>query len=318
MTPNKSLKSLLPLIRWPNLLIVTLSLCFIYFFVISRALGINPLSDGMNGLQLFLLVISTVLISIGGYIVNDIFDINSDSINKPGKNIIGIQISVQKAYTWYWVTTISGILAGTIASYLVNQINFSLIFVFSAGLLWFYSQKYSCQPLIGNIVISFLSALSFGIVWLFEFYALSNNSSVFVNVQNSFPFVTRIVLIYMGFAFMVSLLREIIKDIEDYKGDNRFGCRTLPVKFGISTSTVIALLIAFISLIASIIVQYYFYNIDYLLMLGSFVIIDILIITIIVKIFKASKKNDYSKLSTFIKLLMLTGILTMILYYFEF
>jgi len=317
MRTMTTFKSFLNLFRWPNLIIIALSMSMILFFVVSPLLGISALSDGLNTIQFILLVISTILISIGGYIVNDIFDVNADSINKPGKNLITSTISEKTAYTLYWITTVSGVLLGTLLSYLINQINFGLIFLFSAGLLWYYSQKYQCQPLLGNIVISALSAISFGIVWLFEFYALSGNAEVFTNVQSSFPFVTRIITIYMGFAFMVSLLREIIKDMEDYKGDNRFGCTTMPVKFGISTSKVVALVFTFISLAAAIIVQYFFYNIGFLILFGYFFIIDILIVIIIVNIFRAATKTDYTKLSTFIKLLMLAGILSMVLIKFD-
>jgi len=180
------MKEIFRLTRWPNLVIIALSMSFILFFIISPILGTNALVDGMNWIQFSLLIVSTILISIGGYIINDIFDINADSINKPGKNTIGTHISINSAYRFYWTTTIIGVLLGTYLSYLINQINFGLIFLLSAGLLWFYSQKYQCQPIIGNLVISTLSAVSFGIVWLFEFYALSSNANVFVDVQSQF------------------------------------------------------------------------------------------------------------------------------------
>ncbi len=312
------MKEVFRLIRWHNLVIIALSMSFILFFVVSPILGTSALLDGMSGIQFSLLIISTILISVGGYIVNDIFDINSDSINKPGKNIVGSIIGVDYAYKIYWLTTISGVLMGLLLSYLVNQINFGLIFLFSAGLLWFYSQKYQCQPIVGNLVISLLSAISFGIVWLFEFYALSNNASVFVDVQTQFPLVTRIVLIYMGFAFIVSFLRETIKDIEDYKGDNRFGCQTFTVKYGISASRILALALSYLSLVLAILVQYFFYNADFFYTTSAFFIIDFLIIIIIFKIHSATNKTSYSKLATFIKLLMLTGILSMVLFLLEF
>ena len=309
--------SYLKLIRWPNLIIIILSMSLIMFFIVVPGLEIKALSDGLNTFQFILLLSSTVFIAIGGYIINDIFDINSDSINKQGYNIIGSTISVEFANTLYWITTIVGVLLGVLLSYLVNQINFGLIFLFSAGLLWFYSQKYQCLPIIGNIVIAFLSSLSFGLVWLFEFYALSNNAEIFVVAQTNFPFVNRLVFIYMGYAFAVTLLREVIKDIEDYKGDNRFGCTTFTVKYGISASKILALVVAYISLLASILIQYYFYRAEYYLLTSAFLIIIILFVIIIISLHKASSKHTYSRLSVLIKILMLVGILSIILFYFE-
>ncbi len=290
---------------------------FILVFIIVPGLGIKLFSAGLSYLQFTLLIVSTILIAVGGYIINDVFDINSDSVNKQGSNIIGRNISIEFANTLYWITTITGVLLGVLLSYLVNQINFGLIFLFSAGLLWFYSQKYQCQPLVGNIVIAFLSSLSFGLAWLFEFYALSNNAEVFVSVQSDFPLINRLVLIYMGFAFMVSLLREVVKDIEDYRGDNRYGCITFTVKYGISASKILALLVAYISLIASLLIQFYFFIAGYYILTAAFLIINLLFVLIIIMLHLAASKPNYTKLSSIIKILMLSGIISMILFYFE-
>ena len=309
----------LKLIRWPNLLIMLFSMSIILFFIIVPSLGIKVFYDGLTLGQFALLVFSTIFIAIGGYIINDVFDIHADSVNKPDiDSPVGNSISIETANTLYWVFTILGVLMGTFLSYLVNQINFGLIFLFSSGLLWFYSQKYQCQPLVGNIVIAFLSALSFGLVWLFEFYALSNNANVFVTVQPNFGLVNRIVVIYMGFAFMVTLLREVVKDIEDFNGDNRFGCITFTVKYGITASKVLALIIAYTSLFASVFVQFTFFKSNFNFLFGTFFIIDILFISVILMLHKASTKSNYSALSTIVKVIMLVGILSMILVYFEF
>ena len=308
---------ILKLIRWPNLVIIVLSMCLILFFIIAPGLGITAFTYGLSTIEFLLLSVSTVLIAIGGYIINDIFDINTDSINKQGNNVIGNKISIKYANILYWASTIVGILSGVLLSYLVNQINFGLIFLFSAGLLWFYSQKYQCQPLIGNIVIAFLSSLSFGLVWLFEFYALSDNAEVFVDVQTNFALVNRLVMIYMGFAFAVTLLREIVKDIEDYKGDNRFGCITFTVKYGISASKRLALIVAYISLLASLFIQYSFFRAEFYLLSSAFFVISILFVIIIVFLHSTSSKHSYGKLSLLIKALMIVGLLSMILFYFE-
>ncbi|MFK5857406.1 MAG: geranylgeranylglycerol-phosphate geranylgeranyltransferase [Bacteroidota bacterium] len=285
--------------------------------IIVPTLGIKLFDDGLTFVQFMLLVFSTILIAVGGYIINDVFDIHADGVNKKNSSPVGNSISIETANILYWVFTIVGVLLGVLLSYLVNQINFGLIFLFSAGLLWFYSQKYQCLPLVGNIVVAFLSALSFGLVWLFEFYALSSNAEVFVAVQSKFSLVNRLVVIYMGFAFVVSLLREVVKDIEDYEGDNRFGCITFAVKYGINASKIIALIIAYFSLFASVLIQYEFFNKGLYLLTSAFFIIDVLFISVILMLHKASAKANYTKLSLLIKFLMLFGIISMITVYFE-
>jgi len=290
----------------------------ILVFIVAPGLGIKVFEQGLSFVEFSLLVLSTLFIAIGGYIINDVFDIYADSVNKDdAESPVGNSISIETANVFYWVFTLLGIMMGVLLSYLVNQINFGLIFLFSAGLLWFYSQKYQCQPLIGNIVVAFLSALSFGLVWLFEFYALSNNAEVFVVVQSNFSFVNRLVIIYMSFAFMVSLLREIVKDMEDYQGDNRFGCKTFAVKYGIAASKVLALIIAYMSLVASLVVQYTFYKAEFYLLVGAFFPIDLLFISVVLLLHSSSIKSNFNKLSTLIKFLMLVGILSMIIFYFE-
>ncbi len=310
--------SFLKLIRWPNLLMIVISMTLMLLFVISPALGSAWFEGGMNTLEFSLLVMATLFIAIGGYLINDFFDMNADSENKPGANQVGGKFSVLLTQILYWVFTISGVLLGVLLSYLLNQINYALVFLFVAGLLWFYSEKYQCQPLVGNVVIAILSALSFGLVWLFEFFALSNQAQIFTEVQSNFGIVNRLVLIYMGFAFVVSLLREVVKDIEDFKGDDRFGCRTFPVVYGKKKAKKLALAVAIAGLLSAFWFQYYFLTASFTTLFFYFFIVDALFVGVITLWLKAEKKSDYSRLSTLTKLLMLAGVLSMALFYFEF
>ncbi|MCF6169829.1 MAG: geranylgeranylglycerol-phosphate geranylgeranyltransferase [Bacteroidales bacterium] len=310
--------SFLKLIRWPNLLLIVVSMKLLLFFVISPALGLDWFEGGMDVWEFTLLVAATLFLAMGGYLINDFFDMNADSVNKPGKNLVGGKFSVFTTNTLYWVFTLSGVLLGSWFSYLLNQINYALIFLFVAGLLWFYSQKYQCQPLVGNVVVAVLSALSFGLVWLFEFFALSNQAQIFTEVQANFHLVNRLVLIYMGFAFLVSLLREVVKDIEDFAGDDRFGCRTFAVVYGKNKAQKLALGIALAGLLAAFWFQYYFFTASFFFLFAFFFVIDAMFVVAILRLLQAKEKSDYAKLSNLIKLLMLAGVLSMVLFYFEF
>ncbi len=310
------MKKYLNLFRWINLSIVILSMAMVLLFMVLPMLGLGWFEHGLCPGKFLLLVFSTVFIAIGGNIVNDIYDINADSINKPGKNMVGKGISVSTAWTLYWVFTIIGLLLGTLLSFVVGQINYVLIFLFSAGLLWFYSQKYQCQPLVGNIVISALSAIALGLVWLFQFFALSNEAEVFAAVQGKFAIVNRLVLIYMGFAFITSLIREVVKDIEDFKGDDRFGCRTFAVAYGIEKAKILAKVVLLIGATSVVLTQFYFFKLGFEMHFWYFFLLDALFALAIFKMFKAKDGKNFSTVSNLIKLIMLAGILSMVFFYF--
>ena len=307
----------LRLIRWPNLLIIILSMIFTLYFLVNPMLGMLNGETGLGYFEFSLLVVATVFISIGGYLINDFFDIDVDEINKPGKNQVGKYFPVFTVQIMYWVFTIIGVLAGVLLSWKLNQLNYSLLFVFCAGLLWFYSERYQCIPIVGNLVIAFLSALSFGIVWLFQFFALATQPQIFVSVQASFSLVNKLVLIYMAFAFLTTLLREIIKDIEDLKGDERFGCKNFAVTFGARKARFLATAIAIIGLFGTVWIQFIFFKIEFWILFGYFFIIDTIFFSIIIWILKANESSDYGRLSNIIKILMLLGVISIILFYLE-
>ncbi len=309
--------SFLKLIRWPNLLIITLSMVFTLFFVVRPGLGIMGFEAGLSPLSFFLLVFATLCIAIGGYLINDFYDMNADSVNKPGANQVGRKFGVFFVDILYWIFTVIGVLAGVVLAWMIDQLNYSLIFVFSAGLLWFYSSRYQCQPLVGNLVVAFLSALSFGLVWVFEFFALSTQADVFVNVQQSFRLVNRMVLVYIAFAFIVSFLREMVKDMQDVAGDDRFGCRTFAVVYGTKKATRVSLAVAILGLLGASWTHFYFYQMEFYYLFSYFFLVDLVFVYVIFLLFRAEKKEQFANLSAVIKILMFTGIISMVFFYLD-
>ena len=130
--------ALLNLIRWPNLVLVMVSMLLMMLFVLNPVLGIGTFQAGLSEFEFILLVLSTVCITIGGYLVNDLFDMDADRLNKPGKNQVGLKFPVASIQVLYWFFTVIGVLLGAWLCYLLDQLTYSLVFVFAAGLLWFY------------------------------------------------------------------------------------------------------------------------------------------------------------------------------------
>ena len=302
------------MIRWPNLMMVILSMGMLMFLLIKPELGLAD-NAGMTLVEFLLLVFAVLLTAMGGYVINDLKDLKTDALNKPGKNAFEITFTGKQGWIFYWIFTVGGILAGSLLSFLLGKGSYSLIFVLTAGLLWFYTTRYECQPLVGNLVVAFLSALSFGLVWLYELMALQMHA---VPVDRSVLLMVNVlVLIYMGFAFLVSLLREVVKDIEDLEGDRQTGCLTLPVTYGIKKAKNVAVLINVLGLLASFAIQWFFYKNGFNVLFLFFFLVDLLFAFVLMKLVNATQKLHFNALSLWIKLLMVAGVLSMGLFYFE-
>jgi 4-hydroxybenzoate polyprenyltransferase len=312
------IKSFFKLVRWPNLIIILMSMAFLLWFIIRPGLGLRFGNEGLTLTEFILLAIAVIFTAIGGYIINDIKDMAADRINKPGKNSIGATFTVNRAYLLYGFFAVAGVISGTVVSVMLHKMDFSLIFLLTAGLLWFYATAYKGQPLTGNLVVAFLSALSFGLVFLYELFALQQGNVSLTIDPVGLHVVYTVVLIYMAFAFLVSMLREVVKDIEDVEGDEKTGCRTFAVAYGIQNSKILALAVGAVGLLTAFGFQWFFFQKGYFLLVFYFILIDILFAVVIIKIRRAKERMHFSKLSVFIKLLMLAGILSMILFYFEF
>lgn len=240
--------ALFRLVRWKNLLIIILTQVLLQYFLIipfAEIAGASFIS--MSGLNFAILIISTILITAAGYIINDHFDVEIDIINKPERVIIGRFISKKQGLYLYWILNIIGVAAGFHVAHRVSALSLGFIFPVTAGLLWMYSLQYKRMVLIGNLVVSLLSAMPVLLVWLFNFFLTkAQNPEFLVSAKSINTIINVSVWFYAIFAFVVTLIREIIKDIEDIDGDSAAGCQTLPLTLGIKvTKNIIFILIVF-------------------------------------------------------------------------
>lgn len=272
------LESLLKLTRFGNLVIIGFAQYFTGAFLIDR--------HTIHDFNLLLLSISTILIAAAGYIVNDYYDVKIDYINKPERVVIGRSITRRFAILFHVVFSTIGILIGVRLSWTIAAVNTLSVF-----LLWLYSNNLKRQPFVGNLAV-----------------ALLTGASIFV-VDLLYRTHSSLVVIYALFAIFMTLVREIIKDIEDLKGDNTFGCKTLPIIWGIRKTKIIIYAILGAFSIAVIVL-----NKHYKILPFQYYLIFLFapLVWFVVRLYLADTKNDFSWLSTFCKVIMLVGILSMV------
>ena len=302
----------LKLIRYKNLLVIILTQYLVRFCVLKPIYKTVGCSLQINEFYFFLLVFSVVLIAAAGYIINDYFDIKIDKINKPEKVVLDTSIQRRNAILFHSVFNFIAILISFIISYKIGAIKLGFIFLFVSILLWFYSLKYKRLLFTGNFIVAVLSAFVVYIVWLFEFFALRNNPSVFLELSGKYNMINIIVLSYTCFAFLISFIREVIKDMEDVEGDEIMKCRTIPVVFGIKKSKIITGILILLNVLLIAVATYYVFKIHYLLL---FVYLIIAVIFPYFYLFftltKSKEKSDFHLASNMCKIIMLAGILSM-------
>ena len=293
----------LKLIRYQNLLLLAL-MQLIFRFGYLELINI-PLS--LWYWQYALLIAATVLIAAGGYVINDIFDQETDFENHSKKTIIGNSISESKAYIIYASLTITGVLCGFILANSVEKSNFAVIFVLIATLLYFYASTLKQIAVVGNIIVATLLAFSVIIIGIFD---IVPNTFDFNQKQMMLAFA--ILFDYAKFAFIINLVREIIKDIEDIKGDTLQEMKTLPILIGVAKTNIIALVLLLLP------VLYLFYYVksnlfDNNLLYAVFYMIALVIapmIICLIKIWNAKEKSDYTQISSLLKWIIFFGILS--------
>ncbi len=309
----------LKIIRLPNLAIIVLTQYLLRICIIGTYFGFSGVGPAMDEFNFFLLVLSTVLIAAGGYVINDIFDIKIDKINKPEKVLINNSIPVKVAYRFYYGLSIAGVLLGFYLAFVVQYFLLGFIFVATVLLLWYYSSKYQKTVLWGNLFISGLSAMVIIIVWLFELYALRADILTYTEVMKQIRIISILVAAYALFAFLVSMIREITKDIEDMEGDISADYKTLPIKFGRKKAKLLANILIIISVLFLAYAQYYLYSKGIMLVFWYLLVaVQPLFLFLLYSSVKAESKEDFHFLSSACKIIMVAGILSMQLFYVSF
>ncbi|MCU0440818.1 MAG: geranylgeranylglycerol-phosphate geranylgeranyltransferase [Bacteroidia bacterium] len=258
----------------------------------------NPYTNTfISDTRFVLLVIATVLVAAGGYIINDYMDVKLDLVNKPLKVVVGQKISRRK-------TMLLHLLVNLFAIVCAWQVGKSVLLsvCLAAFFLWMYSAHFKRTFLWGNLLIALLSAFVVSINFVFD----QSLNGVLVAA-------------YSLFAFSTTLIREIIKDTEDMRGDSKFKCTTIPIVLGVrKTKTILTTLSIGLLITLIVFVGYYPANFQFYhttsrggLLMHMLLLVFIPILVLIYLIVVADTQSDFKRLSWVSKLIMLTGILSM-------
>lgn len=306
----KTFGTFFKLVRWPNLIITALMMCLVH----------RCLMQMESSAAFTLLVISMVLIQAGGYVINDIFDMEIDAINKPEKQIVGKVFTEKQSNVFYISLTIIGLACALAASVMALGNKFITIFAcmaLLACLLYSYSSRYKKKLVIGNIIVSLSVAFAVFVPWLFEMIYISKHELLLITMQPLMRISLRFVLIYTAFAFLMTLIREIVKDMQDVKGDGRSHCRTIPIVWGMKAAQIIVIVLSFVTCAMIWIAADYFnglgFKITYYMLYASWVFAFIVIINNLILITDKSLRTErqFRLQSMWLKISMLLGVLSM-------
>ncbi len=278
-------KDFLKLIRLQNLFIVLLAQFMAAYFLVDAH---DTIFGYFSDLNLWLLIGSTLLITAAGYIINDYYDVKIDLINKPDRVLVGNSFKRRVALLLHSVFNLVAVAIGFALSYTIGLINLIATFC-----LWLYSNQLKRLPLIGNLMVAILTGISIALVGVYY-----GKNEVLVNT-------------YALFSMGITLIREIVKDMEDLKGDSTHGCKTLPIIWGYRKTKHFLYLISFL-FVASL-----FYLATLLgnpILIYYFLFISPIFIFFIYTLYRADTIKAYLFLSNYCKIIMLSGILSMIFF----
>lgn len=295
--------ALLRLIRWPNLLMLAFMMVLFVYFVFVR----NEVPLALNNFNIALLILSVVFIAAGGYIINDIIDVEADRINQKSRRSAMESIGEKAAYNWYFFFTIIGVLLGFWLVNLIGKPALSTLFIFTALILYLYAGFLKNYLLVGNLIVSAIVALSVLLLGIFLLFPMIQPET-----QNFYRFYFSILLDYALFAFIINLIREWVKDLQDIDGDYNTGRNTLPIALGRKRTQY---LVSAVSLLfALVLLRYALHHMieNQWLLIYFLALVIAPLIFVAIKILQSSTKQQFGKWSLVLKFIMLSGFLSVV------
>ena len=312
----------LRLIRFQNLVMIALTQVLLRYFVLRHILELNGMGIELGHGPFFLVVLSTVMIAAGGYVINDYFDVRTDMINHPHSVVVDRVIKRRWAIVLHLVLTVGGVMIGMYAAWMTGYLRLAVFHISAAILLWFYSTHFKRQLLTGNLTVSLLTAAVAFMPFLYEMGALQRSQPGFLLEHRSAVITAfKYAWIFSIFAFITTLAREIIKDLEDEQGDRATGCQTMPIVWGDRSARLTAF---FLLVITVLLLSFVVYNTirwhRVLLNSSTAFIAGLLIIplsVLSVYVLRSERTYQYGRASSALKAVMLAGLLYSVVFYYS-
>jgi 4-hydroxybenzoate polyprenyltransferase len=312
-----TMRDYLQLVRYKNLIIIALLQWTMHTCVIKPLLLPFKVSSATSDVAFWLLAMASLLIAAGGYIVNDYFDIKIDEINRPDKVVVGNRVSKKAAMRLYQILTGIGLCIGIGLAVWVRSVTFGFLFVAITGLLWFYSASYKRQFLVGNLIVGVVTALVPFMVGFMEVAFLRQTYGELLDFTPLAPTVFAWINGFALFAFLVTLIREIVKDMEDEEGDREMECHTMPVVWGMArTKWVVYGLVAVVIAIAGWYVSKIHFANDSLTLRYYIIGIIVPFLYFVYLVIRARHKPALHQAAGFLKFIMIIGICYSFVFYF--
>ena len=252
-----TIRNILLLVRWSNLFFLGALIYVMEKWVVVPILDDVAFGEQLTWYILLLIAAATILIAAGGYVINDYFDIKIDRINRPDQLIVTQYISKENAMRLSIGLSGVGMICGLVAAWLLRSSTIAILFAIIPGLLWFYSSSYKRLLIIGNVTIALLSALSPMMI------AIANVAQLQLKYSTILPYTTleHDIYAWVGgfslFAFLLTWIREIVKDLQDQMGDRELECHSMPIVWGnIVTKIVVTALIV----LTTVLIGWFWYS----------------------------------------------------------
>lgn len=310
----KLLGAFFKLIRYPNLVFIALTQWLFYYCIVLPTHQKYPESTLLlREKELMILMLASLCIAAAGYIINDYFDLNIDKVNRPDRLVIEKMIKRRWAILWHLSLSAIGLGLSFYLGWKIHNPLPGILNLLAVILLWFYSTTFKKQVLIGNIIISLLTAWVVLVIYVceieFNIVSISPPQLAFITT------IFKAGVLYGGFAFILSVIREVVKDMEDIEGDTKYNCHTMPIAWGITASKVYTAVWIIVLGAALLILSVYAVQVRWW-WLAVYIVSTMLtpLYFIYGKLRVATQSQDFGTISSGVKMVMLFGILSMLFF----